>query len=38
MMTENSFLDELAYPFKYLERPSVSVCKCVAGDYEIKVK
>lgn len=31
-------LDELTYPFKYLEWPSVSVCKCVAGDYKIKVK
>lgn len=38
MMTENSFLDELAYPFKHLERASVLVCKRVAGNYKIKVK
>lgn len=26
------------YPFKYLERPIVSVFKYLAGDFEIKVK
>ncbi len=36
----NDYLTNISmnYPFKYLDRSCVSVCKYVAGDSEIKVK